>query len=126
MHILTISVSVLLVVATIAIVVLLTLATCADYFDRIRWARKEVLTSRLTYKVEELASWCSWYFPITEDIETYLLGDNEGIDRFRERMWNTYGKREVSGPVPGPQTSGPIPGPIGSPTGAQCIGGVRR
>ncbi len=93
--VLTFAVLALLIVGAICMLCLFTASLLASYFERIRLARSEGLTAQLSGKIQEMARWCCWYFPITEDIEDYLLHGREGIDKFRERMWEKHGKREV-------------------------------
>jgi type II secretory pathway pseudopilin PulG len=50
-------------------------------------------------RVGEAGRWLSWYFPIAEDIEQYILGERGRIDGFRDELWAAYGKRDTSEPV---------------------------
>jgi hypothetical protein len=54
---------------------------------------------RMRARVGEAGRWLSWYFPIAEDIEQYILGERGRIDGFRDELWAAYGKRDTSEPV---------------------------
>jgi hypothetical protein len=85
---------------------------CEAAIDRIRGklSRELDLTNHtwLTGRIGHMGRWCSWYFPIIEDVEAYLLSDRKNIEQFREELWRKYGKRKLDGePAPCPtQESG--------------------